>query len=388
MSREDAYPWRFSLFLATYYAANAVYQGYISVYFSNKGLDSARIGMLMSAVSVVSILSQPAWGALGDRSKSRNRVLRLMCVLSAGMIMLLFSTGNLWALSGILCLFAVSYTAIQPMGDSVILEALQDRGQPFGPIRLLGTYAFAVASPIAGIAIDGHLERVPWMTAAMLGLVFLSTFKLPPAAGHARQKSGASMMTLLKDKKLMRLIALVTLLQATLGYFYVFFPVHFTQMPGGSAALLGWAFFLSAASETPFLLLMDRLFEKLGAGKLLLISAGSLVARWMILALTNNVWVAMASQLLHGWGFIVMTVTMAKYISLTVPEELRARGQMLLAVAGFGVARVAGNLGGGLIAQSIGLKATFGVMAAVAFVSLVAFTPLYLKEKAPDDLPR
>ena len=160
--------------------------------------------------------------------------------------------------------------------------------------------------------------------------------------------------------------------------------MYFTQMRGGNAALLGWAFFLSAASETPFLLFSDRLFKKIGVGKLLLISAASLVARWAILALTDNVWVAMASQLLHGWGFIVMTVTMAKYISLTVPEELRARGQMLLAVAGFGVARVAGNLGGGWIGQQIGLKATFGVMALVALASLLAFAPVYLKREQPE----
>jgi MFS transporter, PPP family, 3-phenylpropionic acid transporter len=381
MSRKDAYPWRFSLFLAAYYTANSVYQGFISVYFSGKGLDSAQIGMLMSAISVVSILSQTTWGALGDRSTSRNRVLRIMCALAAGTILLLPMSDNLWYMSLVLCLFAASYTAIQPMGDSVILESLQERRQSFGPIRLLGTYSFAVASIIAGRLMNGHLERVPWLTALVLAFVFLSTFYLPPAAGHARKKSGASMITLLRDKKLMRLIALVTLLQTTLGYFYVFFPVYFTKLPGGSPALLGWAFFLSAASETPFLIFIDKLFNKLGAGKLLLISAASLIARWLILALTNNVWVAMASQLLHGWGFIVMTVTMAKYISLTVPEELRTRGQMLLAISGFGVARVAGNLGGGLVAQAIGLQATFGVMAALALISLIVFAPTYLKRK-------
>lgn len=381
MSREDRYPWRFSLFLAAYYIANSVYQGYISVYFSDKGLDSARIGMLMSAVSLVSIVSQPTWGMLGDRSSSRNRVLRIMCVLAAGAILLLPLGGNLWYLSCVLCLFAASYTAIQPMGDSVILEALQKRHQPFGPIRLLGTYAFAVASIFAGRLMDGHLERVPILTAGILGFVFLSTFFLPPTVGHARKKSSASIFALMRDRKLMLLIGLVTLLQTTLGYFYVFFPVYFTKMPGGNSSLLGWAFFLSAASETPFLLLSDRLFEKLGVGKLLLIAAASLTARWVILALTDNVWVAMASQLLHGWGFIVMTVTMAKYISMTVPEELRARGQMLLAVSGFGVARVLGNLGGGWIGQAIGLKATFGLMAGLAFLSLLAFAPLYLKRE-------
>jgi len=383
MSRENAYPWRFSLFLAAYYTANAVYQGFISVYFAGKGLDSAQIGALMSAVPVVSMLSQPAWGALGDRAKSRNRVLRIMCALSAGTILLLFLDGNFWVLVTALSLFAANYTAIQPMGDSVILESLQKRCQPFGPMRLIGTYSFAVASIIVGRLIDGHPERMPWMTALVLGMVFLSTYRLPPTAGHAREKNCAKMAELLRNKKLMLLIALVTLLQTTLGYFYVFYPVHFTSLPGGSPALLGWAFFLSAVSETPFLLISDRLFEKLGVGKLLLISAASLSARWLILALTDNVWVALASQLLHGWGFIVMTVTMAKYISLTVPEALRARGQMLLAVSGFGVARVAGNLGGGLIAKAIGYKATFALMAALALLSLIAFAPVYLRREKP-----
>ena len=379
MSREDAYPWRFALFLSAYYTANSAYQGFISVYFSSKGFDSAQIALPMTAVSVISILSQPMWGALGDRSESRNRVLRIMCALAAGLILLLPLSDKLWYLSLVLGLFAANYTAIQPMGDSVILESLQQRRQPFGPMRLLGTYSFAVASIIIGRLFDGHPERMPWTTALILGLVFLSTYRLPPAAGHAKEKSGAKMSALFRDKKLMVLIALVTLLQTTLGFFYVFFPVHFTQLPGGSSALLGWAFFLSAVSETPFLLVSDKLFEKIGVGKLLLISAASLAVRWLILALTDNVWVALASQLLHGWGFIVMTVTMAKYISLTVPEALRARGQMLLAVSGFGVARVLGNLGGGFIAKAIGYKATFGLMAALALASLIAFAPVYLK---------
>ncbi len=379
MSREDAYPWRFSLFLMTYYAANSVYQGFISVYFAGKGLDSAQIGVLMSAVPVVSLLTQPAWGALGDRARSRARVLRLLCVMAAGAILLLPVNDSFWYLAAVLSLFAASYPSIQPMGDSVILEALQQRGQPFGKVRLLGTYAFALSSILFGKLINGHLDRMPWMTALALAAVFAATFWLPSAAGHAREKRGASMMVLMKNGRLMRLIALTTLMQVTMGYFYVFFPVYFTALPGGSPALLGWAFFLSASSETVFLLLGDRLFDRLGVGRLLLISAVSLTVRWAILALTDSVWVAMASQVLHGWGFIVMTVSMSKYISLTVPEALRARGQMLLAISGFGVARVAGNLGGGLVAQAIGLKAAFGVMAAIALISLIAFAPAYLR---------
>ncbi len=380
MSRKGAYPWRFSLFLAAYYIVNAIYQGFITVYFSGKGLNSAQIGMLMSAVPVVSMLSQPAWGALGDRAKSRNRVLRVLCLLAAGSILLLFLSDNLWYLFAVLCLFSASFSSIQPMGDSVLLEALQARAQDFGPIRLIGCYAFALASVIAGRLIDGHNDRIVWMTALFLIGVTFSTYALPATAGHERAKGKVSMRALFKNRTLMGLMAMFTLLQVTMGYFYVFFPVYFTGLPGGTQALLGRAYFISAVSETAFLLLCDRLFDRLGAGKLMLAAAAVLCVRWTVLSLNSNIAVAMATQALHGGGFIVMTVSMSKYISLTMPEALRARGQMLLAVSGFGVARVISNLGGGLIAQAIGLQAAFGVMAVIALIALAAFAPVYPKK--------
>jgi hypothetical protein len=166
-------------------------------------LNSAQIAWPMTAVSVVSILSQPFWGALGDRSASRNRVLRTMCALAAGLILLLPLSDGLWYLSAILGLFAANYTAIQPMGDSVILESLQQRRQPFGPMRLLGTYPSRRRPSSRGA------DRRPpgaHAVADRAGAGPGAAVHLPPAPnpGHAREKSGARMAELLKDKKLMR----------------------------------------------------------------------------------------------------------------------------------------------------------------------------------------
>lgn len=74
-----------------------------------------------------------------------------------------------------------------------------------------------------------------------------------------------------------------------------------------------------------------------------------------------------------------MTATMAKYISLTVPDALRARGQMLLSILGFGVARIIGSLGGGMLSDLIGLQHGFYVAAGVNLIALIAFAPRYLR---------
>ena len=131
----------------------------------------------------------------------------------------------------------------------------------------------------------------------------------------------------------------------------------------------------------PYLLLSDRLFDRFGAGKLMCVSALALTLRWLLVATAKSVPVLMLSQALHGWGFIVMTVSMAKHITRNVPKELQASGQMLLAVVSFGLARAFGNLGGGLLAHAFGQQNVFYLTSAVCALAFLIFAPQFLKKK-------
>ena len=346
-------------------------------------MNEAQRGALIAAVSLVSVFAQPFWGTVGDRSKSRARTIRLQCLGAAVSVLLFPLAGSQFGiLLAFTCAFSAFYTSIQPMGDSVILESLQQRDQPFGPIRWCGCVSFAVASMLFGYLVDGGgRERwILWFTAGLLAATCLSTWTLPQTGGAQKAGSKLSMLTLLKNRELMLLIALTMPLQLTMGYFYGFFSTHFTSLPGGSESLLGWCYLISALSETPFLLFSDKLFRKFGAGRLMLASAALLTLRWVLLAATDSVPINMVSQALHGGGFIVITVSTAKYISLTVPAELRSSGQMLLAVTGFGIARVAGNFLGGLAAMRMGEGNVFWFCAALTLLTLLVFAPYYLRK--------
>ena len=376
------YPIKYGLFLMAYYVTNAIYQGYMPMYFQDLGLDTQQIGILVSSVPFVSIFAQPMWGAVGDRMKSRNRLLRILSVGAAVSVLAMIFTQEMMWLLPLVCLFSCFFTSIQPLGDSVVLEALQEGNHPFGPARLAGCLSFAVANIAFGVLFGANVKLVIYLTAAMLMLVLLSTYALPVIPGHQSQGGRKmSMKVLFQQKPLMRLLIFMMPLQATMGFFYAFFSVYFVDLPGGSSSLLGWAYFLSAVSETPFLLMSDKLYEKLGAGKLMCVAGCALTIRWVLLAISGNVWVAMVGQVLHGWGFIVMTVGMAKYINQYVPDELKASGQMLLAMIGYGFARVAGTLGGGFLAGFMGIQPSFWVCAAITAVTLVIFAPGYLKKQ-------
>ena len=379
---KKSYPWRYAAFMIAYYTVNAVYQGYISKYFQMRGATTAQLSVLLAAAPMISIVSQPFWGMRGDRAKSRNRVLRLMILLGVGMILMLpISSAFGWMLL-FNALFAAQYTSIQPMGDSIILESLLARGnQPFGPLRLCGSLSFAVVNLGFGLLVGERFEWVIWLSAALLAGVFLSTYLLPSTPGHqAETGRKMSLVDLFKVPGMPPLLALFMLLQLCMGYFYSFFSIHFTALPGGSMTLLGLAYFISATSELPFLLNADRLFDRLGAGRLMCLSALTMLTRWVLLAACPNVAVVLCSQVLHGGGFIVMSVSMAKHVNATVPAELKSSGQLILAVVGFGLARVFGVLGGGLLSSALGgTRHAFLIMAGVCALALILFAPRYFR---------
>lgn len=381
------YPWRYAAFMITYYTVNAVYQGYISKYFQMRGATTAQLSVLLAAAPMISIVSQPFWGMRGDRAKSRNRVLRLMILLGVGLILMLpLSRAFGWMLL-FNALFAAQYTSIQPMGDSIILESLLARGnQPFGPLRLCGSLSFAVVNLVFGLLVGERFEWVIYLTAALLVGVFLSTYLLPPTPGHqAETGRKMSLADLFRVPGMPPLLALFMMLQLCMGYFYSFFSIHFTSLPGGSMTLLGLAYFISATSELPFLLNADRLFDRLGAGRLMCLSALTMLTRWVLLAACPNVAVVLCSQVLHGGGFIVMSVSMAKHVNATVPAELKSSGQLLLAVVGFGLARVFGILGGGLLSSALGgTRHAFLIMAGVCALALILFAPRYFRRVKAD----
>ena len=378
------FPIRFALFLMAYYMTNAVFQGYTSLYYTSIGFTSAQVGAIFAAIALVSVFSQPVWGILGDRAASRNRLIRGLVLAAAVSILCFLLTKSFIPSLLLACLFSCFYTSIQPMGDSVILAALEKEKQPFGPLRLCGGMMFAVSSLVFGslLNVPGREVWAIFFTAGFCLSMIPASFALPDTPGY-QSASGKRMSfgALLKNRELMRLMLFMLPMQMTMGYFYTFFSPLFMSFEGANGSLLGLCYFISALGEIPYLLLSDKLYEKLGAGKLMCISACVLTLRWIILAMTDNVTVTLFSQLLHGWGFIVMTVSMAKHISRTVPAELQASGQMLLAIVSYGIARVAGNLGGGLLADAFGRQNVFYLLACICAATLLIFAPMFLRRK-------
>lgn len=381
--RFERYSPRCASFMAAYYIGQAVFQSFISLYYKAQGFTDGQIGYLSAALALVSLLSMRLWGPLGDRVPVRNHLLLGLCLGASASILLFFGAKTFAALLAFVCLYSVFYTSIQPLGDSIILETLEEERKPFGPIRMTGTLCFAFTSFFAGRLFGGagQEDRIIYLTSVMMLATGATSFILPRVEGH--QYAGGKnlpMRTLYRHKNLMKLFAMMLPLQIAMGYFYAFFsPFFATSLPGGNTTLLGICYFMSALSEVPFLSFGDRLFRRFGAGRLMCVSAAALAVRFTILGFTKSVPLAMASQLCHGGGFIVITFVLSKYINRTCPDELKASGQLLLSIFGFGLARVVGYCAGGILADRVGYANVFKLTGALCALTFIVFAPGFLR---------
>ncbi len=369
---------RCAAFLALYYGVNALYQGYISKYFQQLGVSDYELMLLLVSFPLMALIFQPLWGMLSDHARSKNAVLLLITGVSCALIPFYSRMPAFGWLLALSCAFSAFYTAIQPLGDSLVLQSLQKANAPYCPVRLRGCISFAIVNLSAGYALRGSYQTVPLLVSAGLFLLFAAACFLPRCEKQPDTRP-ARFFDTLRTPYMLPLLALLMPLQLAMGYFYSYFSLYFTALQGGSSSLLGLAYFLSSASEIPFLLLGDRLYERHGAGRLMLVSAAALALRFALLGFTSHVIIALASQLLHGLGFIVMTVCMAKFVSRAVPESLRASGQTVVSVVGFGISRVFGVLGGGLISHRLGIPAGFVMISGVCLLSFLCAAPYFLR---------
>ena len=178
-----------ALFMMAYYVTNSVFQSFMSLYYTDRGLDNTQIGTINAMIALVSVFFMQFWGEMGDRAKSRNRLLALMAVAAAAFMGAYLISDMFWALLVTACLFAAFYTSLQPMGDSIVLASLAENGRRFGPVRMAGGLSFAVVAMLFGNVLDalGDRRYVVYTVSALCLVIALAALNLPKT-GFIRQK--------------------------------------------------------------------------------------------------------------------------------------------------------------------------------------------------------
>jgi len=309
-------------------------------------------------------------------------MLQLTVFISAAAIWLLPLAGaDLRFLLAAVMLFTCFNNAVGPLADTVSLELAAAGGFPFAPIRMAGSFGFAVMSAVAGLVLGARSFLIfPIFSVARIGAGVLS-LGLPDTAGRPR---GAERLLpfshLYRDGRLALMHAYVFVLSCPWAFMLNFHAIR-SREQGIPLGLVGLCIGLGSLSQFPFMAWFTAIRRRFSLRSIMLASGIMYAVRMLLFGVALHPATIVPIWLLHGFNYILLYLCLAEYVGSTVHPDLRARGQMANAIVLGGASALAGNAAGGAMASAIGLGGTFIVYSVICSIAVALFALFY---KSPE----
>ena len=354
---------RLALFYGALFGLVGTHLPFFPVWLKAVGIDPSWIGIITAVPAVTRFTVLPFVTGLAERRQS----LRGAIIIAAFVTAFGFSiVGTQHQPLAVFLAFAVTacmWTPMMPLTDAYALKGVARYGLSYGPLRLWGSAAFVAGALACGLLVDIIAARhLIWVIAAMaglgaavsLGLAPLDDRKAAPAAHR-----GAS--ALLREPGFLAVMLAAALIQGSHAAYYIFASIAWQAAGLGGLTIAGlWS--LGVLAEIVVFAASPRF--TLPPVALVIISALSAVARWLITAQDPPIAILAVVQLAHGLSFGLTQVGTMGLLVRHVPGHVMARGQGYLSACSGIVAGSASMVSGAVYAQYG--QGVYYVMAAMA----------------------
>ena len=358
------------------FMAMAIFTSFINIYFQELGFSLGTIGIFTALGPMISIISQPTWGVIGDRT-NRRTVLMILLLVAAIISLIIPLHPSFIFIAVTFLTYQVFATSQLPIGDSLTLQYLDGKALKYSAIRVAGSISFGAASAMVGILLGGHTVRIFYFNTFFLLITLLFVFLMKPAQKplvsanedetDEKEQSGFKAFTkLLKNKVVLYVYLSSFVFGLAMSFMHPFIGLRMTEV-GATQGQIGMGLAIAAFSEIPIFILIDRVFGKRKPEYLLMFSAFFMTIRLLLLFFANTVYIIYLAQLTHGFSFVIHL-----YFSITLlhkysPPHMKATVQTVNSMVRMGLSALLGSLGGGFLAQQIGMQYVFLILSVFVF---------------------
>jgi MFS transporter, PPP family, 3-phenylpropionic acid transporter len=373
-------PLHLPLRLSGYYAAVFLIVGikapFWPVWLAARGLGAREIAVLFAAAIWVNVATTPAIGALADRLGRRRAAMVVLCGIAIAGYAALWNAYDFWALLALTLVTATAQTALMPLGDSITLAAVRERGIDYGRVRVWGSVSFILAAMASGAALSratagGRGNNAVLALVLVASVVLFAACVAVPAASRPAIGSSrwSALGTMARDRRFWRFIVVAAALQASHQVYYGFGTLYWRSL-GFSDAVIGVLWAEGVVAEIVLFWLGTRLLDRLGPLGLMIAGGAAGIVRWGLMGLVPGLAAAFALQLLHALTFGATHLGAMNYLSRTVPPDAAATAQTLYAGASSGIGSGLVMLGAGAAYAQFGGRA-YLFMAALSALGLL-----------------
>lgn len=359
----------------------ALYSPFMGAFYTKQGITNTQIGMLSAVGPLAALFIQPFWGIISDKIGKRRNVL-IFIVLGSSLAILTYRihTGFLSFLVSTVLLTSFS-TAIIPLCDAIVTNLTKKNRVNFAFVRIGGTVGYAITVFMVGILVKGNIERIFLFGCSGFLLLVFFLLLLPNEQAPKRERTKLhTKEKVFKNYQIRFVLLFAFLLQLGLTFCGTYYGVYVIKL-GFSASVLGISSCISALSEIPVLLLINKLMKKFGAVNLLAFSV-AMVSLRLILAASGVLPLMLMSQLLQSVTYMTCYYSCVMFISENAAEGKLSQGQSMLAMVQTGLGSTLGSLLGGTMTEHFGIGQSFLLLAAaIAVISVLNFFLLYIDGK-------
>lgn len=360
-----------------FFALLAIFIPFLPVYFDEQGLSPSQIGFIVGTGGFITIVAQPLWGMISDRTKTIRKVLLLLlvCAIMTGFVLYHTGTYSLIILFAMLTYFFLM--PVDPLTESLNFRVAESAGISYGSLRTYGALGYAVMSLFAGYFMTSYGAHSLAYLFAAIGLVsFVITLFMPDAPVSGKPVTLSSLKHFLRSKETLLFLILVFISSIPARMNDTYLGVYIKEL-GGTASLVGQAWFLAAGSEIVVFALSFWWLRKGSELMLIAFSGFFYFIRFFASAWIEDPHLLAYLQLLQLLTFPVFYSAAIQYLYRIVPVEWRATGQTVLALLFFGVSGIIASFVGGALYEAFGGRTLFLTISGMSLAGTLFGIVLY-----------
>jgi len=354
-----------------YFALLAMFIPFLPVYLREQGLTPAQIGFIIGTGGFVTIIAQPLWGMISDKTRTIRKVLLILLLCSAVTGFFLFDSSSYVGLILFAMLLYFFLMPIDPLAESLNFRISEAAGISYGSIRTYGALGYGVMALLTGyVMIYFGSQGMAILFVIICLTSFIVSWFMPDAPVTGKPVTLDSLKHFLHNKETLLFLVLVFISSVPARMNDTFLGVYIREL-GGSPGLVGQSFFIAAMSE---ILVFALSFWWLRKGKELLIitiSGAFYFLRFFISAWITDPHMLAYLQILQILTFPVFYSAAIQYLYRIVPEEWRATGQTVLALLFFGVSGIIASYIGGAFYEAFGGQALYLTISGMSFIGML-----------------
>ncbi|HMO42454.1 MAG TPA: MFS transporter [Phenylobacterium sp.] len=376
-------PVRLGLFYSAVFIGLGASAPYAPVWFADRGLSGAQIGLILSAPMMARMLTAPAIGLWADSFALRRTPLMLLAALAGGAYLLLLLPFGFWWWAAGWFLAATLLSTISPLTDVIVLARARRDGFNYGWPRGIGSAAYIVANVAMGALLARYNSDLllAWIIASAFLAALSARVLLPP--DPVREGGGRSTLSerlsglggLLRDGGFMLAVVSVGLIQSAHAFYYGFSALAWKQQ-GLAESMTGLLWGVGVAVEIAFLWFMEPWRRQVGPRRLLVLGGAAAVVRWGALAMSPPLWLLFPIQALHALSFCATFMASLQIVErLSTPANASAAQTINSAFSG-GLLIGLATLASGALFDAVGAYGYFA-MALMSVLGLAGALRLY-----------